>query len=693
MANLEEIVVTLTAETSQLRAQLATATKVTEDSTKKMQDAISNFAEQSSKKTNFFQTAFATMTGFLGSQVVLGALGMVKDGFGAMVTAIEDGIDSANKEENALKSLSTSLALSGNYSATAANDLKNFAGEMENTTGIADDLVLKNLALLSSITKLDSEGLKKAQKGALDLSAAMNVDLETATRMVAKGIEGNTAAFQKMGIEVQKGRNETENFANVMKALGGLNGSAAAQLQTFSGGITAMKNSFGNAIEVLGKVITNNEALKTVIAEVAKIFQALEGWVNKNATTFSEVLTAAIVYTIKGLEILTDVLKVVYNTIAFLVNSTRLLVQGLVDVGQAIVSLAQLDFSGAKNAFKETGDVVNDLADNLTGKTGSAFDAVSDKLNTIATFAEVAGNKQLTAFTESTPAIKNQAQEVDNLKTKFYDLRQAQQDAQDAFAKGLLDEAAAMNSANNMKIEMLKTQNEAELISKQDQLDAEAKLIADNRAAEDALLAQNLQNKLVTQEMYNQQRAVLENKRAQEDIKRENEIHKLKMQGYGQFFDGLSALSSSSNKELASIGKAAAIANATMNAYVAIQNALANVPYPANIAAAAGIGVQAFANIAKISGVGLAKGIDSVPGIGSQDNFPAVLAPGERVVPSETNQDLTKFLQEQRDEPKQQVVQNFYFTGIGAVTREQAVDIWEAIREASRSGATIGGPA
>jgi hypothetical protein len=59
---------------------------------------------------------------------------------------------------------------------------------------------------------------------------------------------------------------------------------------------------------------------------------------------------------------------------------------------------------------------------------------------------------------------------------------------------------------------------------------------------------------------------------------------------------------------MASVGKAAAIGQATVDAYLAIQKTLASVPYPANIAAAAGIGIQAFANVSKIAGVQLAEG-------------------------------------------------------------------------------------
>lgn len=68
-------------------------------------------------------------------------------------------------------------------------------------------------------------------------------------------------------------------------------------------------------------------------------------------------------------------------------------------------------------------------------------------------------------------------------------------------------------------------------------------------------------------------------------------------------WDGLVALSSSGNKKLAAIGKAAAIAQATIDGINAVQKALSAFPPPFNIAAAALVGGLAAANVAKIAGV------------------------------------------------------------------------------------------
>ncbi len=74
------------------------------------------------------------------------------------------------------------------------------------------------------------------------------------------------------------------------------------------------------------------------------------------------------------------------------------------------------------------------------------------------------------------------------------------------------------------------------------------------------------------------------------------------------FFGNMAALSESGNKELAAVGKAAAIAQATIQGFVAVQNALAVQPYPLGMALAVSAGVVAAANVASIAGVGFSGG-------------------------------------------------------------------------------------
>lgn len=83
----------------------------------------------------------------------------------------------------------------------------------------------------------------------------------------------------------------------------------------------------------------------------------------------------------------------------------------------------------------------------------------------------------------------------------------------------------------------------------------------------------------------------------------------------------IATLQTNASGELAQIGKAAAITQATIDGYLAVQNAFANVPYPFNFAAAALVGAATAANVAKIASTGPATVSSSYnPNTGSAGN-------------------------------------------------------------------------
>lgn len=74
----------------------------------------------------------------------------------------------------------------------------------------------------------------------------------------------------------------------------------------------------------------------------------------------------------------------------------------------------------------------------------------------------------------------------------------------------------------------------------------------------------------------------------------------IRLSGASQFFGLLAGLSSSGNKKLAAIGKAAAVAQATIDGIMAVQKALSTLPPPWSFAVAAATAAMTGANVAKI---------------------------------------------------------------------------------------------
>jgi hypothetical protein len=99
----------------------------------------------------------------------------------------------------------------------------------------------------------------------------------------------------------------------------------------------------------------------------------------------------------------------------------------------------------------------------------------------------------------------------------------------------------------------------------------------------------------------------------------------------------IATLSSSNNKTLFDIGKAAAIAQGTIDGIAATQKALASAPPPFNFALAALVGVASAANLAKIASAKPPSFQNSgiVPGqppIGGGDNTQANVSSGELIL-------------------------------------------------------------
>lgn len=78
------------------------------------------------------------------------------------------------------------------------------------------------------------------------------------------------------------------------------------------------------------------------------------------------------------------------------------------------------------------------------------------------------------------------------------------------------------------------------------------------------------------------------------------QFSEMRLQGASNFFGELASLTSSGNKELAAIGKAAAVAQATIDGYVAVQKALASAPPPFNFALAAAVALKTGVQVAGI---------------------------------------------------------------------------------------------
>jgi hypothetical protein len=286
------------------------------------------------------------------------------------------------------------------------------------------------------------------------------------------------------------------------------------------------------------------------------------------------------------------------------------------------------------------------------GQTGIA--KVAEAFRTIGNAAREGLDEAGNALTNAVPTVNNVTQSVNELSEA---LVQMGLDGE-KLAEKLIEASVSIDEQYMRQAESLAEARNQQLITEQQYLEAVEQL--------------------------SKEYADRKNDIAAAQLKFEEDQNRQRISNLRSTFGTIAGLQRSGSKELGAIGKAAAIGQATMDGWVAVQKALASAPPPFNFALASLVGVATAANVAKIAATPLRTGIDSVPGVGNRDNFPAMLQPGERVVPTDTNKDLKEFLSNSNKSPT--ITINMTVQGDILDGAEAGVRIVEKINESLQRG-------
>ncbi len=517
---------------------------------------------------------------------------------------ITEGIAASKAQEEAQNELNIALAQTGIYSAKTADEFDAFATTLQNTTGIQDEVILKNAALIQNLAQLDKDGLKRATKAAIDLSAALGKDLGTASEALGKAANGNITALTKMGIQIEKGQTKAQTFNNTLKALEDrFGGTAAAKINTYGGAVQFATNQFGDLQEEVGGVITQNVVVVDLWKNVGKLIISATQHVKEHGQSYRELVANGIIVALQGLQGLAagmdaivkvfrgsvEVIAYPFKVLASSIEAARLAAEGKFSQAWDVLK------NGAKDAALEVGDAFNkdtvflDIGEQIATLQGSAEQSFVAMANG-ATAAVEPVNQVKTATDDLTEAQKKYNAE---LLTWVTNLAKAGTDS-----KSVLEE----------QLEILKAQNEARLISDVEyveqkneaqvlQLDEEQKRLDEFnvKSVEDQKLKNDAQTALDSKYRVQKIKSDTELKKAEEAL------NKQKVEAVASTFGNLSSLMQTSNKELFEIGKAAAIAQATINTYLAITTTMASVPFPFNVPLAVAQGIAGFVQVSNIA--------------------------------------------------------------------------------------------
>jgi hypothetical protein len=628
---------------------------------------------------------FDEFAGHLGAELATEGLKLLGEAAGKLFEVfVVDGIRAAIAQQEAINGLNQALNLAGQYTEQASEKFEAFAERMEKTSRFQNEAVLSAGALIETMGHLSEDGLEKATQAALDLASAMHIDLTTAARLVGKAAEGNVDAFKKYNISIRQGKNDTETFANTIQTLNShFGGTAKSQVNTYSGSVDQLHKAFEDNLKVTGSVFTENVALIGIYNEIAKVMREFSGTLGQNKQAMKEFVGEGLILLIdslSGIGIATDVLvrgvKIAFNTIVgagkyvvALFSEMQSAFKGVLDVVSGISSIS--------DAWNNFGKVAADNAKSINQSGKAIDDAIAGPAESYKQFDNVlrrlreAGVKGLqdikdgetgigSGFNEGRNSVQGYTKAQEDAivaANKIVETVRANEESlyevYDRQVDKVLEAIAITGDANNDYFKSLgelednhEKQHEEALAKQVQEVIEQNKIL---KTIDDAASQQKLADNKAFLEKIKQQedknsKAVTKIKG--EEVKEKRDFNQLYSANEKDTLQYIGTLQQNASGTLFEIGKAASIAMATNDAYVAIQKAWA-IGFPLSIPAVALVTAATFANISRIASSQppkFANGIDSVPAGFPNDTFHAMLTSGERVVPAETNKDLTAFL-------------------------------------------------
>lgn len=187
---------------------------------------------------------------------------------GGIITA--KGIAAAREQEEAVNSLAASLGKLGQ--ASRLTELEEFASGLQRITKFGDEAIISQLAFAQAMgANVDQS--KQIVEAATDMSAALNIDLNSAVRNISKTLGGYAGELGEVIPELKNLTTEQLRSGDGVDLLAKrFRGFAGAEIKTFGGAMTQLSNSFGDFLEGIGNFLVKSPAFVTVINETSKLF-------------------------------------------------------------------------------------------------------------------------------------------------------------------------------------------------------------------------------------------------------------------------------------------------------------------------------------------------------------------------------------------------------------------------------------
>jgi len=199
---------------------------------------MANAKMQATKTNGALRALGATLIRVFSGYAVLRGLTSITKAFGV--------------QEKAERDLASALMSHGAAVDQLMPRYRRFAAEIQKVTVFGDEMVLSLMAQIRNLG-VDEGRLEGATKGALGLSKALGLDLNSAARYAALALEGEFTILQRYVPALRTATDATEKMAIVQGLMARGFAQVEAEAQTVQGSFKQLANQWGDLKERMGE--------------------------------------------------------------------------------------------------------------------------------------------------------------------------------------------------------------------------------------------------------------------------------------------------------------------------------------------------------------------------------------------------------------------------------------------------------
>lgn len=376
--------------------------------------AISDFATRGKAQLSSMESSLDFLKNVELFKIAAKGLRLVTD-------QVEAFIASASESEAAVNALNVSLKLSGDFTQGASDAFQEFADQLQRTTTFTDEAILNNVALAKSFNVTNTQA-RNLVKAATDLAAATGLDLNTATQLLGRSLDGTAGKLNELVPSVKNLTAEQLKSGAAIKLIQDrFNGAAAAAGQTFGGAIIRARNALDQIFETFGTYIIQNVIVRKGLDLLIKSLQAFGDSLKNNDKSLKDFVKNGILGITDAIGITIQFFAVLGRIIGEVVESFRDFYNFLKALPKILTLNARLLGTFDLSALKELKQLNDDLNKNSADRQKQlddriqGFDDLTQKVADYRVEVERTESAQLQSNKTASDGISNQIKLVQKL--------------------------------------------------------------------------------------------------------------------------------------------------------------------------------------------------------------------------------------------------------------------------------------